>query len=244
MDIEAFHALTAKQHAVVVEASDRDNSYLDRPPSEWKRLNIRRGWTRADKRRHIEFCNQTPIWLRDREPPSYRSPSKRVTTLLRLFDMETSLADAAQKAIVECNQHIELGDVATLILNFVAIHREWLEWMRCEIPSDINDRWAAEHHKLTLVLLSRSLLFHDAKKQEWNRWREMLTTVQRRSVLDRFWLAKQPMSRAEIAPDSGTAFRRMIGEINKVAATAKPPILWSIRSDETTQKWAKHWQGG
>jgi len=68
--------------------------------------------------------------------------------------------------------------------------------------------------------------------------------VKRQRILERFWLAQNPLSRSDIDPtDKGSRTRREIDEINKIAARQKPPIPWEIRADTKTQKRSKHWLG-
>ena len=244
MEIESYIELIDRQHKFLCDLVELDGGCLDVAPDNWQRRGSRRGWTRADKRRYAAFQDQTPPHLRPVEPVGYRYPSTRQRTAMRLFDFEKPLVDASQRALAECKSHIELAELSPIVLRMTATHREWVLWLTNGEPSDVDARWESCRHELFWMVANFGMLNPTLRKLEWDRWRSLCSTEKRQALLDRFWLAKIPLSRSEIAPDAGTGFRRLVGEVNKLAATAKPPIKWEIRADSQTQKWSKHWFGG
>ncbi|WP_413430907.1 hypothetical protein [Crateriforma spongiae] len=243
MKLEQYIALIDRQHGFVCDLSDIDGYYLDVPQESWRPLRgNRRGWTRQDIRRRYEFQLMTPPHMRE-YPPGYRWPTTRVATAARMFDLSTPFEHAASAAIEECKNHPALSDVAALVFRSIAVHREWLDWMRDDTWRDIDARWRDVQRELKAAANALGILAPCARKAEWDRWRNLLTTVNRQQILDVFWLAKSPMSRAEIAPGAGSEFRNLIRQLNDVANRAKPRIPWELRADPKTQKWAKHWVG-
>ncbi len=178
----------------------------------------------------------------------YRWPACRVSTAFRQFDFYKYINDAAKKALAECEKRVELTGLANVVLSFVSVHREFLDWMQTESPSDAFYRWKDEHRKLECLLLTHKLLSDDHQKNEWDRWRDSLTTAERREILDVFWLAGNPLSNEQLLArlSNGKTIKvvaEMIKNVNKAAQDCNPPVKWMITWNPSTKTRSKRWTG-
>lgn len=245
MEIEAFVELADRQFKFLNDLAEIDSYFSEGSPERWQLRS-----TRADRRRYADFMagfyDLPHIDKSFQQPPAdHKWASDRVTTAKRVFDLETPFKNAAQNALAECDRHPELAELSPVILRFTATHTEWVGfgWTGIDYCLVTDDVWRAERSELWRLLMSRNLLRQDHKKQEWDRWKSLLSTQERREILDILWLAQRPLLRSEIDPTAGDGFRQKMMHIKEVAEKAKPRIPWTIESD-SKRRWSKKWTGG
>lgn len=161
--LNLFVELVDQQKLFLCNASELDGYFLDTQPDQWNvKRGARRCWTRSDKRRHdLFFANAGLGPHNDRFVNPKRWPSTRLSTALRLFDLASPVQQRSKAAISHCEAYASTKiAIAPLVLDLTLTHIEWLDWMRCNEPSDVEERWHKCRNMLEGMLITLPML-HD-----------------------------------------------------------------------------------